>query len=219
MASGKSAFARTAWLGSIAALLSGGIASADTYKITDEKGRVQYTDRVPAESVNRGMIELNKQGMAKKVTEAALSPDQRRIEEAKAEQKRQAEQAEKRQRAEENALLTSYTSESDIDVAKRRNLALIGAAILSAEARIKALERRAAALEKERVLYESKPLPENLKRDIASVAAEIPKQYEIIQAKNEEALAINQKYSEQKERYREVKSRLAANQGTPAKVQ
>jgi hypothetical protein len=119
-----------------------------------------------------------------------------------------------RQRSQENALLSSYTSENDIEVAKRRNLALVGAAIISAEARIKALERRATALEKERVFYESKPIPDKLKREIASIAAEIPKQYEIIQAKNEEALAIETKYSEQKERYREVKSRVvAANQG------
>ena len=207
--------------GALAAALvaAGAPAAADTYKILDEKGRVQYTDRVPPDAITRGMVELNKQGMAKKVTEPAPTPEQRRILEEKAEREKLAKKEAERQRAVDNALLQSYTSEADIDVAKRRNLALVGAAIISAEARIKALERRAAALEKERVFYESKPLPDKLKRDIASVAAEIPKQYELIQAKNEEALAINQKYSEQKERYREVKSRLAANQGAPAKVQ
>ena len=193
-------------------------AVADTYKILDEKGRVQYTDRVPPEAINRGMVELNKQGMAKKVTEPAPTPEQRRILDEKAEREKLAQKEAARQRAVDNALLQSYTSETDIDIAKRRNLALVGAAIISAVARIMALQRRAAALEKERVFYESKPIPDKLKRDIATVAAEIPKQYEIIQAKNEEALAIDQRYSEQKERYREVKSRLAANQGTPAKV-
>ena len=219
MASAKSAFARIAWLGSVAALLAGGIASADTYKITDEKGRVQYTDRVPAEAVNRGMIELNKQGMARKVTEAALSPEQRRIEEAKAEQKRQAEQAEKRQRAEENALLTSYTSENDIDVAKRRNLALIGAAILSAEARIKALEKRSATLEREKAYYENKPIPDKMRREMTSVSLEIPKQHELIAAKKQEALAIELKYSQQKERYRELKAQLTREASSPKLLQ
>jgi hypothetical protein len=194
-------------------------AAADTYKILDEKGRVQYTDRVPPDAINRGMVELNKQGMAKKVTEPAPTPEQRRILDERAEREKLAQKEAARQRAVDNALLQSYTSEADIDVAKRRNLALVGAAIISAEARIKALERRAAALEKERVFYDSKPLPDKLKRDIALVAAEIPKQYELIQAKNEEALVIDQRYSEQKERYREVKSRLAANQGTHGKVQ
>ena len=202
-----------------AALAVPGVSAvADTYKILDEKGRVQYTDRVPPDAINRGMVELNKQGMAKKVTEPTPTPEQRRLLEQKAEREKLAQKEAERQRAVDNALLQSYTSEADIDVAKRRNLALVGAAIISAEARIKALERRATALEKERVFYESKPIPDKLKREIASIAAEIPKQYEIIQAKNEEALAIETKYAEQKERYREVKSRVvAANQGAARK--
>ena len=215
MASGNSPFRRIAWLGSVAALLAGGFASADTYKITDDKGRVQYTDRVPADAVNRGMTELNKQGMAKKVTEAALTAEQRRLEEERAEKRRQAELAEKRQRAEENALLTSYTSESDIDVAKRRNLALIGAAILSAEARIKALEKRSAALEREKQYYENKPIPDKMRREMTSVTLEIPKQHELIAAKKQEALAVELKYSQQKERYRTLKAQIAREASAP----
>jgi len=199
--------------------MSATTAVADTYKILDEKGRVQYTDRVPPDAINRGMVELNKQGMPKKVTEPAPTPEQRRLLDEKAEREKMAAQEAARQRAVDNALLQSYTSEADIDIAKKRNLALVGAAILSAEARIKALQRRATALEKERVFYESKPIPDKLKREIATIAAEIPKQYEFIQAKNEEALIIETKYSEQKERYREVKSRLAANQTAAKKVQ
>ena len=114
-----------------------------------------------------------------------------------------------RQRAQENALLASYTAETDIDVAKRRNLAIIGAAILSAEARIKALERRAAALEKEKVYYDNKPIPDKLRREATSVELEIPKQQELIAAKKQEALVIEQKYTQQKERFRELKSREA----------
>ena len=90
MASGKSSLPRLAVLGSVAAMLAAGIVSADTYKIIDEKGRVQYTDRVPAESVNRGMVELNKQGMTKTVTAPPLTPEQRKNEEEKAERLRQA---------------------------------------------------------------------------------------------------------------------------------
>ena len=190
-------------------LLAGSVALAETYKMTDEKGRVQYTDRPPAELVNRGMIELSKQGMTKKITDPALTPEQRKVEEEKAEKRRQEQLAAGRVRAQENALLASYTSEGDIDFAKRRNLALVGAGILSAEARIKALEKRAAQLENEKLFYEKKPVPEKLKREIAAVAAEIPKQYELIAAKNKEALSVEQKYAQQKERYRDLKAQIA----------
>ena len=210
MASAKSSLPRLAFACWIVAALATGSAGAETYKITDEHGRVQYTDRVPPDLVNRGMVELNKQGMAKTITAPALTPEQRRNEDEKAERQRQAERAAMRQRAQENALLASYTAETDIDVAKRRNLAIVGAAILSAEARIKALERRAAALEKEKVYYDNKPIPDKLRREATSVELEIPKQHELIAAKKQEALAIEQKYNQQKERFRELKSRESA---------
>ncbi len=209
MGSRNASLPRVTLVALIAGVAFAGGARAETYKLTDEKGRVQYTDRVPPEAVNRGVIELNKQGMTKNVTGAALTPEQRRNEEEKAERQRQAERAAVRQRAQENALLSSYSSENDIDVAKRRNLALIGAGILSAEARIKALQKRSEMLEKERQYYDNKPIPEKLRREIASIAAEIPKQHELIEAKNAEALAVETRYSQQKERYRELKAQMA----------
>ena len=39
-----------------AGLVAGNPALSETYKWVDEKGQVQYTDRIPAEAVNRGMI-------------------------------------------------------------------------------------------------------------------------------------------------------------------
>jgi uncharacterized protein DUF4124 len=214
MASGKSSLRRLALTGSMAAVLAAGIVGAETYKIIDEKGRVQYTDRIPSDTVNRGMVELNKQGMPKNVTAPTLTPEQRRNEEEKAERQRQAERAAMQQRARETALLSSYTSETDIDFAKRRNLAIIGAAILSAEARIKALEKRSVALEREKQYYENQPIPDKLRREITSVAQEIPKQQELIAAKKEEALVVERKYSHQKERYLELKSQVARETST-----
>jgi Domain of unknown function (DUF4124) len=189
-----------------AGIVAGTTAIADTYKWVDEKGHVQYTDRLPAEAVNRGMVELNKQGMTKKVTDPAPTPEQRKALEEKQEQQRQAQLALVEKRHQENALLSSYTTENDIDLARRRNLALVGSSILSAEARIKALQRRAAALEKEKVFFENKPLPEKLKRELANIAAEISKQNALIAQKNEDALAVNNRYEQLQLRFRELKA-------------
>ena len=185
-------------------------AIADTYRWVDEKGRVQYTDRLPAEATNRGNVELNKQGMTRKVTEPALTPEQRKVQEEKMEEQRRAERAVVEKRSKENALLSSYTTENDIDLARRRNLALVGSTILSAEARIKALQRRLASLEKEKLYYEKKPLPEKLKKELALITAEIPKQTALIAQKNEDALAVNSRYEEQKLRFRELRAAQSA---------
>jgi hypothetical protein len=51
---------------------------AATYKWTDEKGVVHYTDKIPPEALNKGNVELNKQGVTVKRTDPALTPEQRR---------------------------------------------------------------------------------------------------------------------------------------------
>jgi Domain of unknown function (DUF4124) len=193
----------------MAGLAAGAPASAETYKWVDEHGRVQYTDHLPPDAVKRGNVELDKQGMTRKITEAPLTPEQRRAQAEKQEEQRQADKARAQIEHQENALLSSYSSENDIDLAKRRNLALVGAGILSAEARIKALQRRAAVLEREKLFYEKTPVPEKLKRELASIAVEIPKQYAVIQQKNQDALAVNNRYEEQKLHFRELKAQMA----------
>ncbi len=205
---------RTAAVATVAALvattlLAAGAARAETYKWIDAQGRVQYTDRLPPEAVNRGSVELSKQGMTKKVVEPPLSETQQQALEQLRERERQAEREVARQRQQENALLSSYTTETDIDVAKRRNLAIVGAAILGAEARIKALQRRLLALDKEKQFYENKPLPEKLKREIASINAEIPRTQSLITEKNIEAMGVINRYDAQKTRFRELKEQMA----------
>lgn len=187
-----------------------GVAHAEIVKWVDSQGRVQYTDRLPPEAVNRGNVELTKHGVSKKVTDAALSPEQRQAIEERLRRERETERMAKEKSQQDNALLASYTSEDDIEVARKRNLAIVGAAIATAESRIKSLERRATAIEREKLFYENKSFPEKLKRELISLQAEIPKQHMIIADKNADALAINQRYDEQRQKYLEVRSRLAA---------
>ena len=199
----------------LAALCAASASGAELYKWVDPQGKVQYTDRLPAEAVNRGNVEMSKQGVAKKVTEPTLTAEQRSAMEERILHQREADKAVLDRQHQENALLSSYTSESDIEVARRRNLAIVGAGILSAEARIKALQRRAAALEREKLFYEKKPFPEKLKRELASVQTEIPKQYAVISQKNEDALAVNERYDAQHRKFVEIKGRMATEAQSP----
>lgn len=193
-----------------AAITTASVAHAETYKWIDPQGRVQYTDRLPVESVNRGNVQLSRQGVAKTVTEAPLSAEQKQAIEARLAREREVDRIAKEKAQQENALLGSYTSEDDIEIARKRNLALIGAAILSAEARIKSLQRRIVAIEREKLFYENKPFPEKLKRELAAVQAEIPMQHSVIAQRNEDALVVNQRYDDLKQKFVDVKTKLAA---------
>ena len=195
---------------SITLLALSATAHAELFKWVDAQGRVQYTDRLPQDAVNRGNVQLSKQGLAKNVTEPVLTAEQRRAIDERIAREREAEKVERDKKLQENALLSSYSSEMDIDVARRRNLAIVGASILSAEARIKALQRRTAAIEREKLFYEKKPFPEKLKRELASVQSEVPKQYAIISQRNEDALEINRRYEAQRQKFVDIKTRLAS---------
>lgn len=204
------------WL--VAAVMAAGTpALAQTYKWIDEKGHVQYTDRLPPEAVNRGIVELNKQGMTSKVTAPPLTPEQRKAQAEREDQMRQAERALAEQRRQDSALVASYTSENDIEMAKRRNLALVGSNVLSSEARIKTLTRRSAVLEQDKLFYENKPVPEKLQRELANNAVEISKQQALIAQRNEDALVIINKYDALKLRFREIKPRMAHETATAPK--
>ena len=58
---------------------------AATYKWVDEKGVVHYTDKIPPEAVNKGNVELDKQGVPVKRNDPALTPEQRRAREVEEE--------------------------------------------------------------------------------------------------------------------------------------
>ncbi len=209
--SGPPRTAATAAIVATAALmLAAGTAGAVTYKWVDEKGRVQYTDHLPPEAVNRRSVELDKQGMTRAVIEPPVSEAQMEALEAEKEKQAAAEREALRKRQQENALLSSYTSENDIEIAKKRNLALIGSAILSAEARIRAQQRRLAALDKEKLFYVKQPMPEKMRREIASIEADIPKQQALISLKNDEALAVIRRYDAQKAAFVALKAQIAS---------
>ena len=97
-------------------------ARAVTYKWVDDKGIVHYSDKMPADAVNRGHIELDKQGVLIKKTDAALSADEVRKRAADAERQRQEAKEREVLARRDRALLASYTREEDLVVARSRAL-------------------------------------------------------------------------------------------------
>lgn len=100
-------------------------AHAATYRWVDSDGRVHYSDTIPPQQAGMGHQELDKQGRVLKDVERTkrTAEEQRRAEEARlrAERERQRELEEKRR---DRALLSSYTSEAEIDLVRDRALEL-----------------------------------------------------------------------------------------------
>ena len=191
--------------GAIALALAGAAAAA-TYKWVDEKGVTHYTDKLPPDAVNKPSTELSKQGVTIRKTDAATSPEQIKAREAEAE--KQKEQAKERAdlARKDRALLDSYTTEADIDLAKNRTLKTIEQSLQSAEAYSARLAKRRTELLAQKSALGTKPVPPALERDLANTEAELGRQQEFIARRKQEQITVAARYDADKQRWAELKA-------------
>jgi Pyruvate/2-oxoacid:ferredoxin oxidoreductase gamma subunit len=191
-----------------------GSARAATYKWVDDKGVTHYTDRVPPEAVNKGNVELSKQGVPIRKTEPAPTPEQRRAKAQEDERQKQLAKQQDEIARRDRALLSSYTSESEIDLARSRTMRTINSVVQSAQAYSEQLNKRKAAIEaKKKADFADTPAPPALERELANINAELARQADLIALKKRETAEINARYDTDKQRWREL---IAAKGGEPA---
>jgi DNA repair exonuclease SbcCD ATPase subunit len=189
-----------------ALILAVPVARATTYKWVDDKGVVHYTDKIPPEAINKGSVELNKQGVQIKKTDPALTPEQRRAREAEEERARQVAKVRDEIQRKDRALLQSYTTESEIDLSKKRALGTIEGQMQSAEAYIATLTKRKEEIAARVAALGNKAPPQSMEREVANVNEEIEKQVELVAAKRREIVAVTARYDADKQRWRELRS-------------
>jgi hypothetical protein len=212
--SGRPAFARTAlafglFVGA-ALLVASGTTRAATYKWVDEKGVVHYTDKIPPEAVDKASIELNKQGVPVNRTEKALTPEQRRANEQEAVKAKEAARAQEEIDRRDRALVSSYTSEAEIDLARNRSLQTINNVISSSQAFSEQLTKRKVDVEEKKAQSAGKPVVAVLDRELESIETELARQADLIAQKQKEVVTITAKYDADKQRWRELVAAKAA---------
>jgi len=189
---------------------------AAMYKWVDEKGVVHYTDKMPPEAVDKASVELNKEGIPIKRTEKALTPEQRRATEQEAERAKEAARAQEEVARRDRALVSSYASEAEIDLARNRSLQTINNVILSSEAFSEQLSKRKVDVEAKKVEMQGKPAVAALDRELESIEAELSRQAELIAQKKRETVVITAKYDADKQRWRELVAAKASSKAATA---
>jgi len=179
-------------------------ARAAMYKWVDEKGVVHYTDKMPPEAVDKASVELNQQGIPVKKTEKALTVEQRRAMAADEERQRQAGRQQEEVARRDRALLSSYTSEAEIDLSRNRALQTINSVISSTQAFSEQLYKRKAEVEAKKVEFKGKSENASLDRELESIDAELARQADLIAQKKRETTVIVAKYDADKQRWREL---------------
>jgi hypothetical protein len=181
-----------------------GIARAATYKWVDDKGVVHYSDKVPPEAVDKNRVELNAQGVPIRKTDRALTPEQLRAKEQEDARAREIAKQREGIARRDRALMASYTTEKDIDLARDRALRTLEASIQSAEAYAAQLQVRQTDASAKKAGYADKPVPPAIERELESIAAETNRQSELIAQKKKDAEGVKARYEADRQRWREL---------------
>ncbi len=185
-------------------------AHAATYKWVDDKGVVHYTDKIPPEALNKGNVQLDKQGVPVKTTDPAPTAEQRKAraaEEARAQQlAKDRELIDRRDRA----LLATYTTESEIDLVRNRAVSTIDAQVQSSTAYSATLNKRKAELTTRKEALGDKPVPPVLETELNTISTELAKQSELIAAKQKEIIIVTARYDADKKRWKELRAATEA---------
>lgn len=130
-------------------------ALSQTFKCVDDKGVTLYGDTVPPQCATKPVTEMSGQGRVRKKYEGPLTAEQIKAREEENVRKKEEEKLAAEQKRKDSALLATYGSEREIDIARDRSLGQIDARVSSANQRIKEIDKRVEKLQNEMEFYKA----------------------------------------------------------------
>ncbi|MBS1142666.1 MAG: hypothetical protein H6R14_72 [Proteobacteria bacterium] len=173
-------------------------------------GRRICGDMLPEQCRGRAYRVLDSGGNIVKEVGAALTPEQKAEQALENKRRKQLEDASREQRRRDQALLDTYATPEDIDLAQRKAEADVNVAILATITRIDQASTKRKKLEDEAEFYKKKTLPPDLDRDLRAVNHEIKLQQELLDIKKRDFDLIKAKYDADRKRYFELTRRSSA---------
>jgi len=178
-------------------------------KCVGKDGKTYVGSTLPPQCSGQAVDQMNKQGQVVKHTDAMLTPEQRAAKDAEMRLNKEKEAEAARKEQEESrknkALLSTYGSEKDIEIARSRALADNEKAVKETQAKIAQIEKAGVELRKELEFYKGKNKPPaKVTQDIQNNDIDLKAQQVLLAAKKKDVDVINAKYDEDKRRYLEL---------------
>jgi hypothetical protein len=178
-------------------------------KCVDDEGVTQYYDKNPPPGCkDKEITEMSNKGVVKKTIDAPPTEEQKKSKADEAARKQdEARKAEERKRH-DTALLATYASEKEIDLARERNLQANEATLKNSELRLKTARGKLDQdkAQAESITKQGKPLPDWLKDDLAANESEVKRLQEEFSVRQKEQDNIRARFEADKQRYRELKA-------------
>ena len=188
------------------------------YKCVDEKGVTHYGDTMPPQCAKKAITEMSKQGSVVKQYDAPLTPEQLKAQGEEQERRKEHEKKLTEQRLKDNALIATYGSEREFDMARDKDLATL-------DARKKTLTARNDDVDKQFTLYQNEMEFYKAGKSKTSKGKEAPPQLvqDFNRAKHDRAildhelakvdadrLAVTARYDTEKTRWKKLKAGMIA---------
>jgi len=176
--------------------------AADNKKIlkwVDDKGVTHYGDSIPSQYADRDNSEINSQGIT--IRKNHIKPKEQTV----------LEMANQDQTRRDRALLASYTTEQEIDLARDRNLQMDLIAIDGLKQRRESVSKKLADNQKlaDGFNTRKKPIPQFLTDNLQDNQAELAKIDIQLKSHQDSMDAVRQRFDNDKQRFINLK---AANQ-------
>jgi prefoldin subunit 5 len=136
------------------ALLYAPVAGAE-FKCVDSRGLTHVGDTPPAACADVVMYEISKSGRVLQKIDPTPTPEQVKARLEETDRKKELDRVAGEQKRKDLALLNTYSTEREVDVARDRNIEPLKGRIKSAQERIAVVEKREKAVEEELEFYKA----------------------------------------------------------------
>lgn len=174
-------------------------AEAKLYKWVDNNGTTYYGETIPAEYTTKDAVKLEKGRIEKR--------EDKNTNQKAALKDPVAEKARIEAERHDNALINTYSSEKEIDLARDRNLQQVEARTGSFTTLIKSAQENQVTLQKEAetLTKEGRKIPKSLEEDLVEAQVRVDKMQADLNSSLKESDAVKARYEADKVRYRELK--------------
>lgn len=170
-------------------------------------GRRVCGDSLPAQCRGQAYRILDSGGNVVREVGPPLTAEQKAEQAAEARRRKQMEEVARELRRKDQALLDTYATPQDIDLAQSKAERDVNLSIRSAEASIEASRTKRKKFEAEAEFYKKGSMPAQLEKELRTIDHEIKVQQDLIDVKKRELEAVRSKYDTDRKRYFELTGR------------
>jgi hypothetical protein len=193
--------------GQAGAAPSGDVGSGRFYCCTDNADKYVCGDTLPQACYGRAYRELGANGRTIREIAAPLTPEQRVERVAEEEKRRQEALIAAEQQRQDEILIAMYANIDDLEATRKRSLDDVRRAIRSAGERISEIKALHKQFQDEAEFYKNRDLPVTVEKGLADTEFEIKAQEAIIEAKEKDIDALQDKYDEDRRRFLDLQRR------------